>query len=148
MLGRFKNTIMRQSLILIPAAAGLFLTACQTTTTPDQFGKADLNRDGKLSHEEAREYLVASNFAALDTNKDGVLTKAEANPSNDPKLASLFAKRDTNKDGKVTLEEAQAYARTKGTQDPIVNDADANKDGFITRAEAQAYLGSKEGPIR
>jgi len=139
---------MRHSLFLISSCTGLFLTACQTTTTPDQFGKADLNRDGKLSHEEAREYLVASNFASLDANKDNVLTKAEANPSNDPKLTKLFTQRDTNKDGKVTLEEAQAYARKKGTQDPIVNDADANKDGFITRAEAQAYVGSKEGPIR
>lgn len=147
MFGTIRNTTMRHSIFLIPVA-GLFFTACQTTTPPDQFSKADLNTDGKLSHEEAREYLVASNFASLDTNKDNVLTKKEANPANDAKLAKLFAQRDTNKDGKVTLEEAQAYARKKGTQDPIVNDADTNNDGFITRAEAQAYLGSKEGPIR
>lgn len=138
---------MRLSILLIPVT-GLFLTACQTTTAPDQFSMADLNTDGKLSHEEARDYLVTTNFAALDANKDNVLTKAEANPANDSKLAKLFTQRDTNKDGKVSLAEAQAYARKKGTTDPIVNDADANKDGFITRAEAQAYLGSKEGPIR
>jgi hypothetical protein len=138
---------MRASILLIPVA-GLFFTACQTTTGPDQFRQADLNRDDKLSREEASGYLVASNFASLDTNKDHVLTKKEANPSNDPKLAKLFSQRDANRDGKVTLEEAQAYARKKGTTDPIVNDADANKDGIITRAEAAAYIGSKEGPIR
>lgn len=142
---------MRQATLLLASTAGLFLTACSTTTsstTPDQFTRADVNADGSLTRDESIHYLVATNFATRDANKDGILTKAEWNPTNDAAAAKAFALRDANKDGQVSLDEALSYAKKKGGYDKDFTDADTDKNGLVSRAEATAYVGSKEGPIR
>lgn len=137
---------MRHITFLLPAASLLF-TACQTTA-PTQYDKADLNADGKLTYDEASDYLVTSNFTSLDANKDGAVSKAEWNPEGDAASAKLFAQRDANRDGVVTLAEALAFAKKKGTYEPVAKEADTDKDGFISRKEATAYTASKEGPVR
>jgi hypothetical protein len=101
-------------------------------------------------------------FARLDTNRDGFITKAEAEAIRaeraqkmekraarfDP--AKVFARLDANHDGQITQAEADAVraARTqaKGGQQPanrahaggMFARADANKDGVVTRAEFDA----------
>lgn len=47
-----------------------------------KFAEADLNRDGKLSKLEVQEKMpwLASNFAFLDEDRDGYLTKADLKP--------------------------------------------------------------------
>lgn len=87
-------------------------------------------------------------FAASDTNKDGVLTEAEVqariqrmragktktDPVHAKRLAGLwFANADANKDGKVTEAEGQALLIA------TMNRYDANRDGKIgTGEKAQA----------
>ena len=45
----------------------------------ERFRQADVNKDGKLTREEAQKGLpwVARRFDEIDTNKDGVITKQE-----------------------------------------------------------------------
>ena len=45
----------------------------------ERFKQADVNKDGKLTREEAQKGLprVARRFDQIDTNKDGVITKEE-----------------------------------------------------------------------
>jgi Ca2+-binding EF-hand superfamily protein len=139
---------MKSLPLLLPLAAVLLLS-CQSTPQPkDRFDEADLNGDGKLSHDEVSDYLVNTLFVSRDANKDGQLTLAEWDPQATKETNRQFALRDTNKDGLVSLEEAKVYARKARSFDHIMKAADADGDGFITHAEAIAYYGSKEGPLR
>lgn len=107
---------------------------------------------------------VARHFAKLDSNKDGIVTKAEIDALQAQRSAKMqqraeqraqrfdpakfFGKLDSNKDGKITKAEAEAAqnarALAKGGQPAkahavafggLFERADANKDGAITRAE-------------
>ena len=113
-----------------------------------RFQKADTNQDGKLSRQEASDFYVRNVFESRDENQDGKLTPTEWWPGDDAAQRAMFNKCDTNKDGVVTLAEALVWGRTNQGWGALMMEADTNKDGFITLAEAQAYLGSKEGPIR
>lgn len=106
-------------------------------------------------------------LARLDTNKDGVVTRAEAIAAADAR----FAKADTNGDGKITQDEVQAKREAmrakwqqrraaQGTQagtetagrpgghrgmhhrggrhGDMTKRLDTNGDGVVTRAEAEA----------
>ncbi|MBB3586786.1 EF-hand domain-containing protein [Sphingomonas sp. BK481] len=93
-------------------------------------------------------------FAARDTNKDGVLTRAEVqagisqmkvgpgrpDPVHAKRLAELwFSSADTNKDGKVTQPEAQALLAATFAK------YDANKDGKIGGDERSAAKSQMQG---
>ncbi len=93
-------------------------------------------------------------FAASDTNKDGVLTRAEVqarigamkvgpgrpDPVHAKRLADLwFASADKNKDGKVTQGEAQALLAATFAK------YDANGDGKIGGAERDAAKAQVQG---
>ena len=78
-------------------------------------------------------------FQKLDTNRDGVISKAEFNAFN----ARHFKKLDTNNDGKLTPEELQGGHKQEmghgdGTThlDQRFQAADVNKDGGLDREEA------------
>lgn len=94
----------------------------------ERFGKLDANKDGvitqdeaKAAHEKRREERAKKHggkdhpkhkgghkhgpghlFAKLDVNKDGKITRAEAQKVADER----FAKMDTNQDGAITKQEA------------------------------------------
>lgn len=125
------------------------LAACQTTKTESpRFAKADVDRDGKLSLQEASDYMVLEVFTARDANGDKRMTMAEWNPGNDAFSTKTFRSRDADKDGFVTLKEATDYATKHGSFKKPFQEADVNKDNFINADEAHAYAGSKEGPMR
>jgi hypothetical protein len=94
-------------------------------------------------------------FAASDTNKDGVLTRAEVqarignmkvgpgrpDPVHAKRLADLwFTSADKNKDGKVTQAEAQALLAATFAK------YDVNKDGKIGGDERAAAKADVQGP--
>lgn len=144
-----------KSILLLPAASLgflLLLSACQSSSSdqaqPNRFAQADLNGDGKLTRQEASDYLVTTIFDTRDENRDGRMTLAEWNGAHDPEVTRRFPHVDGDKDGVVTLEEAKAYARKTGLFDDAFKAADTNHDGFVTEAEARAYYASKEGPVR
>jgi Ca2+-binding EF-hand superfamily protein len=92
---------------------------------------------------------VQSHFKELDTNKDGVVTKAEFDAGH----AKHFKAMDANHDGKVTVEEMEAahdqhhgmsdkphgmnQAQHTGTFKEIFDQADTDHDGALSKAEAQ-----------
>lgn len=90
-----------------------------------------------------------SEFAASDTNHDGVLTKSEiaarigrmriggkaASPAQVKRLSDLwFARTDANHDGKVTRAEADAQLLK------TFNEYDANHDGKVGTDERAAAI--------
>ncbi len=137
------------------AATLIVFNACQTnqnlqpTTSAGPgvsgFDAADANHDGKLSRNEASDFLVNEIFNSRDANHDGRMT-AEEWSAGDPSRLADFKKRDANHDGVVTKEEAIAYGRKHGIANKIMREADKNHDGFLDRAEVQAYYASREGP--
>lgn len=107
---------------------------------------------------------VQRHFTRLDTDRDGVITKAEVDAAAQASRArmhqrvqkrgtAIFDRLDTNKDGVVTRAEAEpffakgqvdiAHAGPAGTPprrnwDALISLHDANKDGAISRAEFEA----------
>src|SRR5438477_2085615 len=118
----------------------LILCACATNKNlqPSQpgggFEAADANHDGKLSKDEASDFLVNEIFNSRDANHDGRVT-AEEWCGGDPSRLADFKKRDANQDGIVTKEEATVYGREHGVANKIVHEADKNHDGFLDRDE-------------
>jgi len=116
----------------------IVLTASAKSDTKDSFDLADANHDGKLSRDEAGDYLVYVVFASRDKNRDGRLTQKEWAAGDRDQIAA-FKLRDTNEDGVVTLEEAILFGRRGGGGVGLMQRADKNRDGKLDRAEIEAY---------
>ena len=148
---------VQRSIAISAIAIFLVLNACQTNKNLQPatsagagvsgFDAADANHDGKLSRDEASDFLINEIFNSRDANHDGRMT-AEEWSGGDPSRLADFKKRDANHDGVVTKEEAIAYGRKHGIANKIMREADKNHDGFLDRAEVQAYYASREGPPR
>lgn len=100
-----------------------------------QLHQADINRDGKVSWQEARQRmsgLTEAGFKRLDRNGDGFLTQADS-LSGPAGLDKDLAKADRNDDGRVTLDEARTLfsGMTKFEFDRL----DRNGDGVISEAD-------------
>ncbi len=61
---------------------------------------ADMNSSGKI--------ILDKKFEALDSNRDGFISRAEAKKSDS--LDHSFNQADTNKDGKLSRKEYQAFS--------------------------------------
>ena len=146
------NEQMRRALVGVALVA---LSACATNKNLQPsggvgvagFDAADANHDGKLSRDEASDFLVNEIFNSRDANHDGKLTEQEWT-GGDPSRVADFKKRDANHDGVVTRQEAIAYGRAHGIANKIMKEADTNHDGFLERSEVEAYYASREGPPR
>jgi Ca2+-binding EF-hand superfamily protein len=106
-----------------------------------RFDALDKNHDGKLTPDEFPRHGRPGErgghggmMAKLDTNKDGRISREEANA--DPKFAARFAEMDVNKDGFV--DRADFELRAKQHRDAWFAKADTNKDGMLSRAEFDA----------
>jgi len=112
---------------------------------------------------------VQSHFKELDTNKDGVVTKAEFDAGH----AKHFKAMDANHDGKITVAEMEAahdqqhdahgqhhemkQEQHTGTFKEIFDHADADHDGALSKAEAKSmpmilerfdeFDGNKDGKV-
>jgi Ca2+-binding EF-hand superfamily protein len=96
------------------------------------------------------EMQLKGNFARMDANKDGVVTRAESNAARDARMNAqydaAFAQIDADGNGSISKAEfvtAQRRAISRATggrplPDPQFDQADLNKDGKVTLAEATA----------
>jgi len=131
-----------RSLLLVSAASMLAFAspALGQAAAPKPVSKADYLK------------TVDGRFGAIDTNHDGVLTKAELSAAEDKMAQQLtaarnqrmreeFNKLDTNKDGKLSFDEFMAAAppvRAAQTPDQIIQALDKNHDGKISADEFRA----------
>lgn len=141
------NETLRRAFVVVALVA---FSACATNKSPQpsgasRFDQADTNHDGKLSRDEASDYLVIEIFESRDANHDGKMTEQEWT-GGDPSRVAGFKKRDANHDGIVTMQEAIAYGRAHGLMNKIMKEADTNHDGYLERSEVKAYYASREGP--
>jgi Ca2+-binding EF-hand superfamily protein len=125
------------------------------------FKEKDANGDGKLSLEESTAGLEGQRaefakrfFSAIDTDKDGFTTLAEAREFFTKMRKAMadaeakFTSLDTNADMQVTLAEATAGKTgeelTKATEYYKKLDADGN--GFATKDELRRHVFTTLGP--
>ncbi len=122
----------------------------QPPSTEELIKMMDSNKDGKLSSKEVSGPLK-DDFAKIDTDKDGFLTKAElekapkpnskggkqkgeqqdTSQKKEPSIDELIKMMDSNKDGKLSKEEV------KGPLEKDFAKVDTNKDGFLSKAELE-----------
>ncbi|MBI3903951.1 MAG: EF-hand domain-containing protein [Nitrosomonadales bacterium] len=147
--------------------AAMVLFPCLAAATPEKtrgvpkqpvgsleelFGRADVNKDGNISMEEAEKVsapLLANNFAAIDTSKDGKLSMDEVRAfiqkQREQGIAQIvnenkdnFARIDADKNGSISIEEAE-----KASAPLMANNfaaIDANKDGKLSAEEIGAFI--------
>jgi Ca2+-binding EF-hand superfamily protein len=140
---------------MLLAVAGLFIVAgasAQSTPMPtDQApgrhqpaAKLDKDGDGAISREEANaKKRLAAHFDALDSNKDGKLSKEElhtARAKAHEKHKGAFEKyfKDADKDGDGMLSKAEAENSKMPGLATHFEKADANQDGKASKEELQA----------
>ncbi len=114
-------------------------------TRVDYFFKGvDLDNDGKISKEEAKQKApaITENFDQIDANHDGTLNKKEfkafwaAAEKNRRDFSQRLEKADVDKNNMLSKEEAN----TLPTLSARFDDIDRNHDGQLVIKEISDYL--------
>jgi Ca2+-binding EF-hand superfamily protein len=109
--------------------------------------RIDTNGDAKIDRDEARQApRLAAEFDALDTDRNGLLDKAELRkgherrgpgPHRHERAEERFDDSDTNGDGAIDLAEAKAAAQARAER--MFGKMDADGDGKVTRDEMKRF---------
>jgi Ca2+-binding EF-hand superfamily protein len=83
-------------------------------TYEDYVGRVGLERAGKNAADRKSEGGFAEHFRRADANRDGALTRTEADKAL-PRLGTKFDRIDANGDGKLTQDELRRYFDSKRT---------------------------------
>lgn len=95
----------------------------------------DTNADQAISLNEAMD-ARRKRFALIDSNDDGLISKAELAPvTREARLEDRFARVDGNKDGRISPAEWEAKVSE------LFARVDSNGDRLITREELRAMVG-------
>ncbi|MFZ5658426.1 MAG: EF-hand domain-containing protein [Pseudomonadota bacterium] len=95
------------------------------------FAHMDINKDGTVTREEANQART-EHFARLDRNRDGQVSMDEMEAGMRQRLAQRFKRLDANNDGRLSPEELAARSQAHFAK------ADRNGDGAVTREELRA----------
>jgi Ca2+-binding EF-hand superfamily protein len=98
------------------------------------FERFDRDNDGRIALAEL-PVRIKVNLSAIDTNKDGVLTRAEFDQGQAQLMAQREKMLDRNGDGKVTDEERRDAMRAHVVERFV--EQDKNHDGALTEVETQ-----------
>jgi Ca2+-binding EF-hand superfamily protein len=117
----------------------------------DQWDRADVNGDGRLSRAEAASMpRVLRNFEAIDRDRDGSVTADEVRAwrarakkrraSKTSALAQVFSRADADGNGELDRREAtQHLPRIAGQFDHI----DADRSGSISLPELERWIAAR-----
>jgi len=141
---------MKSTVLIVAIAAGLSLTAMDASAAgrgdrqaPD-FATLDTDNSGTLSRAEIAA-AGAARFAALDTDSNGVVSAEELVAGAEGRAANradkVIAHLDANDDGVLQPEEMTRAARQSAR---TMSHLDANDDGEIS-AEEFEQIGKKRG---
>lgn len=155
---------MKTHLLAGLAVAAVALPVLASAQAPSASPPAHHAAPGKnLTRAEASQ-KVQQHFARLDTDRDGFITKTEADGAKqtwsekrhqrmEHRGSAMFDRLDTNKDGVVTRAEAEPFfasrqvdiahvepgdSKPRRNWDALISRHDANKDGAISSAEFEA----------
>lgn len=102
-----------------------------------QIHQADLNRDGRVTFDEARQRLegmTEERFKRLDRNGDGALTREDAPGGTErDAMRERLRAADTDGDKKVSFDEAKAAV--PALDKTVFSRMDRNGDGFLSAAD-------------
>lgn len=146
--------------VMFVAVSGLFIaagvSAQSASMPPDQAAKSEQRRaktdkdgDGAISREEANgKKRLSAHFDAIDSNKDGKLSKEElqasrsaSHPQHKAGFEQHFTQADKDGDGALTKAEAEAEAGKLKHLVQHFDQLDADKDGKIAQEEVHAGKG-------
>jgi hypothetical protein len=112
------------------------LAGCAST---DSFARLDANRDGAGSRAEFDTFMKQEVFNRVDANSDGRITLSEWQAFNPKVDQARFRKTDTNRDGFISRAEADAAFDREGSLDKLFDKIDTDGNGSLSRAEARAF---------
>jgi Ca2+-binding EF-hand superfamily protein len=151
-MGRSSSFIFRRIDLSIRFFAALAFAGVAAPALAAQSGGASAQASDLALRTDVQKNVDA-NFARLDTDSNGQLTKAEVDAAQArtrqqaaaaiaTRLEQEFAKIDTNKDGRLTLAEFKAAAPSPrmADSDTALQRLDANRDGKITAEEFRAPI--------
>lgn len=132
--------------VLTALSAGTAFAATQsdTATARPMRASLDANSDGSIDRAEAaKSPRLLEKFDAIDTNKDGKLSKEEMprrggdrgpgkHGPRDGGPREAMAKLDTDKDGRISRAESTASEGGFATR---FDQMDVNKDGYVDRTD-------------
>lgn len=155
---------MKSHLVASLALTAVAVPMLASAQTPSASPPAHHSAPGKSITRAEVSQKVQQHFAKVDTDRDGFITKAEADAARemrrshrderrDNRGAAMFDRLDTNKDGVVTRAEAEPFfasrqvdiahvgpgdSKPRRNWDALISRHDANRDGAISRAEFEA----------
>jgi len=109
--------------LALASPVAVLAQSSQVELTSDQFAQLDKNKDGKISKEEYEAFMRDA-YKKLDTDGNNSLSRAEASKVLTPEQ---FAAADKDKSGELSLDELINQVMADFDR------ADINKDGKLQR---------------
>jgi Ca2+-binding EF-hand superfamily protein len=129
--------VLAAAAVALPVAASAETPAAKKDGRVDRiFSRLDLNKDGKITRAEMKQYREAQ-FKAADADGNGAINSVEMAAFVKARMAerlnARFTAGDKNKDGKITLDEMRGRKGRHGRF--MFWRIDRDGDGAVTKAE-------------